>query len=217
MNEITLQSEKNNNKVPIAVLSCFVIAFILQGLLKIWGIFIFEKALDWEIFNVIDSSKLFNIIYQILINIIAVYCLSFAFTSRPYSKKWYHYLIILVGCSFIITCRMTLKTPFYWEFLYDIALYVVIPIIIDLTTEKQFRMFDKLNVTTIITTIAIHILLYFVYLGLCYWSTLLTSLVVIEQTKVSSSASFLIFFELYIGLILLMMSMNITIKLIKRR
>ena len=46
-----------NNKVPIAILSCFLIAFILQGVLKISGILVFEKALNWEIFDIIDTHK----------------------------------------------------------------------------------------------------------------------------------------------------------------
>ena len=52
-------NNKDNSKVPIAILSCFLIAFILQGILKISGVFIFEKALDWEIFKIIDNSGIF--------------------------------------------------------------------------------------------------------------------------------------------------------------
>jgi hypothetical protein len=69
--------EKDNKKVPIAILSCFLIAFILQGILKISGLFVFEKALNLEIFNIIDNSILFQIFYYSLLSFISIYCLSF--------------------------------------------------------------------------------------------------------------------------------------------
>ena len=217
MDDTNIVYEKDNRKVPIAILSCFLIAFILQGILKISGVFIFEKALDWDIFNIIDNNRVLSIIFQILINIIAVHCLSFAFTTRAYSNKWYHWLIITVGCSSIITIRMTFETPFFVEFIYDILLYVTIPFIVNITTERKYKVFEKTNVTSIVTTLSIQILLYFCYLGLCYWSNVLSSSIPNVQTYFSSSKMFLIYFELYIGLVLLMLSLNTAINKIKRR
>lgn len=72
-----------NNKVPIAVLSCFLIAFIIQGILKLCGIFVFEKALDLDIFKLIDNNLWLQIIYYSLIVFATMYCLSFSLTSRP--------------------------------------------------------------------------------------------------------------------------------------
>lgn len=196
-----------NNKVPVAILSCFLIAFILQGILKISGVFIFEKALSWEIFKIIDSHKWSQIIYYSLINCLSVYCLSFALTSRPFSNKWYHYAIIMLGTSGITTCRMLIKTPFYVEFIYDALLYIVIPMIINITTNKKYKLS-----ASIVTTTAIHVLLYFVYLGLGYWSILLNSILPINQIILPASTSFLIRFETYIGLAMLMLSLNLFIR-----
>jgi len=207
MDKTTIQSEKTNEKVPIAVLSCFLIAFIIQGILKISGVFIFEKAIDWQIFKIIDEIPIIRISYYSIFCLITVYCLTFSLTTKPYSKKWYHYLILIISVPCITVCRMTLKTPFFVEFIYDICLYVVIPLIINFTTDKKYK-----TLKSPIITIALQIMLYFVYLGLSYWSGLLTSLLPIMQMKVPASVQFLIKFELCIGLFTLMLSMNLFIR-----
>lgn len=205
-----------NQKVPVALLSCFLIAFVLQVLLKLCGVFVFEKALTWDIFRIIDSSKALSIIYYSLLNLIAVYCLSFALTSRSYSKKWYHYLLIFIGSFGITTFKFLLKTPVQIEFLYDTISYIIIPVVINVTTSKEHRLFKLDNLTNVIMTITIQILLYFTYLGFCYWSSLLNSLILVTQVVVYASTTLLITLEAYTGLITLMLSLNILIKLIKK-
>lgn len=207
--------EKDNKKVPVAILSCFLIAFVLQGILKLCGVFVFEKALTWDIFRIIDSSKILTIVFQWIINIIAVYCLSFALTSRAYSNKWYHYVIIASVSLPIIILRTTTVATLWLEYLYDIILYIGVPIVINSTTDEKYKLFEDKDITSIVITVSIQILLYFCYLGLTYWSSMLSSVIIESQTTVVASASFLIFFELYIGLALLMMSLNNLINKIK--
>lgn len=204
-----------NSKVPMAILSCFLIAFIIQGILKLCGILVFEKALDWEIFEVIDNTLWLSIIYYSIINFIAVYCLSFALTTKPYSNKWYHYVFIIIGSFGITTLRMLIKTPMQIEYIYDFIAYILIPIIVNFTTSKNNKICTNNKLNDIILTISMHILLYFFYLGLSYWSNLLNSLIPITQTILYSSTHFLIYFEIYIGLITLMLSLNIMIKNLK--
>lgn len=196
-----------NKKVPSAILSCFLIAFIIQGILKISGVFIFEKALDWEIFVIIDSNLYLRIIFYTLLNSITTYCLSFALTKRTYSKKWYHYFIIVLSSLTVICCRMFLITPFFVEFIYDVFLFIIVPSIIYITTNKEDRLIGNP-----VVTISMQILLYFTHLGICYWSSLLSSLLPISQVKLPASTHFLVRFETYIGLVLLMLTMNLYIK-----
>ena len=207
---------KDNRKVPKVILSCFLIAFIIQGILKISGVFIFEKALNWEIFEIIDKYLMLKITYYALITMIGVYCLSFALTTKYYSKKWYHYLVIFVFSYGFATLRTLIQTPAYIEYILDVVLYIIIPIFINLTTNKNNRIFEKINIVTLVTLISIQILLYLSYLGLCYWSSMLSSFVLISQTTMPASTSFLIFFEMYIGLILLMLSLNVFTIYIKK-
>ena len=202
---------KDNRKVPVAVLSCFLIAFLLQGILKLCGVFVFEKALDWEIFKIIDNTKWLAIIYYSIINLIPIYCLSFVFSSKPYSKKWYHYIIIIVSAFAVTSIRMLVKTPAFMEFIYDVAMYIITPVIISLTLDKDQRLFDKLNIHAVITTLSLHIMLYFFYLGLGYWSNVLNSMMPTTQVVTYASSMFLIMFEMYVGLALLMISMNMCI------
>lgn len=199
--------EKDNSKVPVAILSCFLIAFILQGGLKISGVFIFEKALNWEIFKFIDSVPLLRISYYSIFCMITTYCLTFSLTNKPYSVKFYHYLILVISCIIITICRMLLVTPFYMEFIYDICLYILVPLIINLTTDKKYK-----NIKSPVVTLALQIMLYFAYLGLAYWSNLLASLLPVTQTVLPASVHFLVKFEMYIGLVTLMLSMNLFIK-----
>lgn len=214
MNETKIASEKNNDKVPIAILSCFLIAFILQGVLKLCGIFIFQKALNWEIFRIIDSSITLQIIYYSLLVCITVYCLSFALTTNAYSKKWYHYILIVIVPFFIITIRVTKQISYALDIVFDICLYIIVPLFINLTTDKKYKLLGtKLN--DIILTIAIQITFYFCYLGLGYWSSLLTSIIPLDPIWLYSSLSFLTQFEMYIGIITFMLSMNIFAKKIK--
>lgn len=208
---------KNNDRVPMAILSCFLIAFILQGTLKMCGIFVFEKALDWGIFNLIDNNKVLYIINYFIIVFIVVYCLSFVFTTKWYSKKWYHYIIMIIPTLIIVTIKSIILMPMKLQFLSDILLYIIIPLIIYFTTNKKDRLFTNLNLFNIITIISLQILLYYCYLGLCYWSTLLNSLIPVLQLYLSSSTMFLIFFEVYMALILLMLSFNFIIQKIKKK
>ena len=99
--------------------------------------------------------------------------------------------------------------------MYDIVLYIGVHIIINSTTDKKYKLFEDKDITSIVITVSIQILLYFCYLGLTYWSSMLSSVIIESQTTVVASASFLIFFELYIGLALLMMSLNNLINKIK--
>lgn len=208
--------DKNNNKVPIAVLSCFLIAFILQGILKISGVFIFEKALDWDIFRIIDSNIYLQVVYYSLTNLINVYCLSFALSSRCYSRSVLDYVIMILGTFAVTSCRLLLKTPFWVEYVYDAIMYIVIPIIITLRTKEKYKLL-KNNFTNGVTITAIHIMLYFLYLGLGYWSLMLNSIIATEQVVIYASGMFLYQFERYIGIILLMLSLNTLIKIFKKK
>lgn len=207
---------EKNNKVPIAILSCFLIAFILQGVLKLSGILVFEKALDWEIFTIIDTHKWIPIIYYSLIVFINMYCLSFALTSKPYSKKWYHYVIMLIVAfgNTIIKLNYTLTNQ--QHILFDVLMYIVVPLIVNFTTSTKDKLF-KNDLFNIILTITIQISLYFGFIGLGYWSNLLNSLLPISPVVLSASTNFLIRLEVYIGLAMFMLSMNMLIQSIKRR
>lgn len=202
----------SNRKVPTAILCCFLIAYIIQGILKLSGIFIFEKALDWDIFAIIDENIWLNILFNSIINIIAVYCLSFCLTTRPYSNKWYHYAIIIVSSVSMITLKLLVVIPIQFQFLIDVYLYIIVPLVINLTTNKKYKVINK----NFIIVLAIQILLYFCYLGLCYWSLLLNSLIPIDQTILNSANMFLTFLEVYIGLVTIMLSFNILLSNIKK-
>ena len=209
-------NNKDNSKVPIAILSCFLIAFILQGILKISGVFIFEKALSWEIFKIIDSCFWAQVIFYSFIVFIVVYCLSFTMTSRAYTDKWYHYLIIIIPVNIITYIRWVRIIDIRLDILFDIILYIIIPFIINLTTQNKYRLFKR-DLFGIILTLSIQIILYFCYLGLKFWSSLLTSILILNTITVPVSTHFLIQIEVYIGLIGAMLSMNMLIKYIKRR
>lgn len=208
---------KNNDRVPVAILSCFLIAFVLQGILKISGVFIFEKALDWQVFTLIDTNKFLYIINNFAITTIIVYCLSFTLTSKCYSKKWYHYILICIPTLIVIIIKTFILMPLKIQFICDILLYIIIPLIVYFTTNKQDRLFSENSIFGAVSVISIQILLYFCYLGLCYWSNLLNSLLPIVQTYLSSSTIFLIYFEVYMAQILLMLSCNFMIKRFKNK
>lgn len=206
---------KDNSRVPVAILCCFLIAFITQGILKLSGIFIFEKALNWQIFLVIDSNLFLQTIYYSLMVIIIVYCLSFSLTDKIYSNKWYHYVIIIVPSIFITFIRWINTFPYELEIILDFVLYVLIPFIVNLTSDKERKLF-KTNLFTIILTLSIQIGLYFCYLGLTYWSSILSSICITsDMVIISSSTNFLIQFEKYIGLITFMLGMNMFIRRVK--
>ena len=206
---------KNNNKVPIAILSCFLIAFILQGALKLGGVLVFEKALDWEIFEVIDGNKFLNICYYSLIVSTTMYCLSFALTTKCYSNKWYHYVLIAGIAITTVTARTLFTLSNKTHIILDLCIYIVVPFVINLTTNSERKLF-KNDSFGIITTLSINILIYLCYLGLGYWSGVLNSLLPINPLWLSSSANFLIQIEVYIGIVVLMLSMNILVGYIKR-
>lgn len=207
--------EKDNSKVPVAVLSCFLIAFIVQGALKLCGVLVFEKALDWKIFAVIDSHKWLQVVYHSLLNMVCIYCLSFALTRRPYSRKWVHYLII-AGAAFGVTSfRMFANYTMRTNILLDLLIYVVVPFAISITVESSDRLFERNTVFGIVVTLSINIFLYFAYLGLTYWSLLLNSLLPINPMWVVSSTNFLVNFEVYMALIVLMISINVLINKVK--
>ena len=205
-----------NNKVPIAILSCFLIAFILQGVLKLSGILVFEKALDWEIFTIIDKHFPLQVVYYSIFLFISLYCLSFTLTSKPYSKKWYHYVIIIVTVITTTIVRLKIKTDYRIDILIDIAIYILIPLIINMTTEEKYRLNFK-NVDNFIINLSMQIALYLCYLGLNFWSGLLTSIVALDNIMLSASANCLVQLEVYLGLVLFMLSINMIIKGIKEK
>lgn len=208
---------KDNSKVPVAVLSCFLIAFILQGSLKLGGILVFEKALDWQIFSIIDNCKWLQVIYYSLISLIAVYCLSFALTAKPYSNKWYHYVLMILIVAGITAFRIYGKYSTQQNLLMDIILYIALPFTINITSDSKNRIFDKLNIFNIAIILTINIALYYCYLGITYWSNITASLLPLTTVWVGSSTMFLINFEIYIGLIVFMISMNILISKFKEK
>lgn len=208
--------EKDNSKVPVAILSCFLIAFILQGVLKLCGVFVFEKALDWEIFKLIDNNKCFSVIYYSIIMIITMHCLSYSLTTKIYSNKWYHYLIIISTAFIVTTIRSFAVLDYSIQIILDILVYVIVPLIIKFTMNQNDLIFEKDFYNQIIMVV-IQISLYFCYLGLTYWSSLLTSLVIINPMWVSSSCQFLVRFEIYIGLIAFTISTNVLSINLKRR
>lgn len=207
---------KKNSKVPIAILCCFLIAFVLQGFLKLCGILVFEKALDWQIFNIIDKYKSLQIIFNSLIMLVNVYCMSFTFNTKPYSNKWFHYIILVIGCVGITSLRLLVPLNNTQHILLDIVVYILIPLIINFTLDKGNRLFQRSLFDFVITT-SLQIALYFGYLGLSYWSGVLNSLFAIDPVYITSSAMFLIKTEIYTGLITLMLSINLVIIDIKRR
>ena len=206
---------KNNDKVPVAVLSCFLIAFIAQGVLKLCGILVFEKALDWQIFKIIDGNKIINYIYYSVLMCVAVYCMSFALTDKPYSKKWYHYLIIAVASFGVIGIRTFLTLTMTQHILLDVFIYICIPLVVNFTTDKNNRLFNN-NVFEFVLTVSIQTGIYFLYLGLSYWNTILNSMLPLEPIWITSSISILLKFEVYFGLVIFMLSMNNLIKKIRR-
>ena len=198
-----------NSKVPMAILSCFLIAFIIQGILKLCGVFVFEKVLDWDIFNVIDDTLWLNIVFNSFITCISTYCLSFSLTTRPYSNKWYHYIIIVLSSTGIVALKLLLYPSISIQIILDIYLYIIVPFIINITTDTKYKVISK------VYTLICQILLYFCYLGICYWSSTLNSLLPITQIYTGSMQIFLIYFEVYIGLISLMLTTNILLSKIK--
>lgn len=204
-----------NSKVPFAILSCFTIAFVLQGILKLCGVFIFEKALNWEIFTIIDNSKILSVFYFSIYVFITIYCLAFALTNKPYSKKWYHYVILFVasfGSMLIKFYANAMLTNVAVDILFDLALYVGVPLLIYFTTPKQDRLFQKNSLTNVVLVITMQMLLYFLYLGLNYWSTILNTIIPETQYLASASSAILVQLEVYIGLGSLMLTMNMLIR-----
>ena len=94
-----------NRKVPLAILCCFLIAFLIQGAFKLAGIFIFDKALDWQIFAIIDNSIFLSILYYSILMFLTMCCLSFTLRRYIFSKCWYHYIIMLVLSFTVITIQ----------------------------------------------------------------------------------------------------------------
>ena len=203
-----------NRKVPVALLSCFSIAFIVQGILKMCGVFVFEKFLGWQIFEIIDSSEVTMIIFYSICMFITMYCLSFTFTRHAYSKQWYHYLILFVFSFGVMTIKFltntatSIETTIIIDILYDLLVYVGVPLLIHFTMPKKDRLFQKYNVTRVVFMVMLQIMLYFLYLGLNFWSDLLNSTIPATQHFFYASSTFLIQLEVYIGLFALMFSMN---------
>lgn len=205
-----------NKRVPIAICSLFLVAFVVQVVLKLSGVFIFEKALDWQVFGFIDKTIWVAIPYYAIFIFITMYCLAFMLTTKPYSKKWYHYTIMIgtaVGISaFKLLIVFDVITTLLIDILLDLIIYVAIPLVIHFTTEKQDRLFETKTITNIIVVIAIQILFYFCYLGLNFWSCLLNCFVPTTQSFVYASSAFLTQIEVYTVLITLMLSINTLIK-----
>lgn len=207
--------KNKNSKVPVAILSCFLIAFILQGVLKLCGVLVFEKALNWDIFNIIDKYKSLQIIYYSIFSFIVIYCLSFSMTAKPYSNKWWHYLIILITSIGLILIREYVAISMQINIVLDVIAYSIVPSIINITMNRRDRLFDN-NTFGVISTLTIHILLYFCYLGLGYWSNMLNSILPVNSLWHSSSRFFLIKLEVYVGLVAFMLTTNETIKYTRR-
>lgn len=210
--------QTRNSKVPFAILSCFTIAFILQGVLKLCGVFIFEKALNWEIFALIDNNKFLSIIYYSILVLIAMYCLSFTLNRKPYSRKWYHYVILIffafgsTTLKFYTNTAMTTESSIVIDMLYDVVLYIIVPLIIHFTSGKETRLFKQYTVTKVVLIIMVQILLYFLYLGLNYWSAFISSIIPSLQYVAYASSALLIQLEVYIGVFNLMLTMNMLIQ-----
>ena len=145
---------------------------------------------------------------------VIVYCLSFSLTNKPYSNKWYHYLIIVLSSICITSIRWLIVLEYRLEIVCDVILYIIVPFTINMTTSEKDRLLGK-NLSNIILTLSIQIGLYFCYLGLGYWSGLLTSICFTHTITVPASTNFLMQFEKYIGIITFMLSMNMLIKRIK--
>lgn len=206
---------KKNRKVPIAVLGCFLVAFVLQGVLKLNGVFVFEKSLDWDIFRLIDSAKWSQIIYYTIVMFATMYCLSFALTRKCYSKKWYHYVIMAVVSIGVTILRLEVTTLSYpIQILLDIIAYIGVPMTIYFTTNISDRLMGK-DIFGVFVVIIMQIMLYFGYLGLNYWSALLSSFIITNPIYMTSSAHFLIELEIYIGLFIQMLSLNVLVDYIK--
>lgn len=209
-------NKNNNSRVPVAILCCFLVAFIIQGVLKLCGVFIFEKSLSWGIFNIIDNTLWLYIVYYSLIVFVTIYCLSFMLTSEPYSRKWYHYIILLIISFGITTLKTLVAFDYKIHILFDILVYIIVPLVINFTTNAKYKLLGN-SMFEIITTISMQIGMYFCFLGLQYWSVALNSILPINMLYIPASASFLIKFEVYIGLVCIMLSMNMLTKKIKRR
>lgn len=207
---------KDNSKVPIAVLSCFLIAFILQGMLKASGVLIFEKALDWEIFKIIDNNLFLNITFYSMLSFCAVYCLSCSFMLNYTNKTWWHYILMFLSSFGFTALRKILILTTLHHLLIDVFIYIVVPFVIQITTTPEYKMI-KNDLFGVITTLCLNIFLYLAYLGLCYWSSVLNSLIIMNPTWLSSSSNFLIQTEVYLGLIIFMLSSNSLVKYIKGR
>jgi hypothetical protein len=95
-------------------------------------------------------------------------------------------------------------------------MYIAIPIIVNFTTFEKYKNICKNNITTSVSIIAVQIMLYCCYLGLCYWSGLLNSLLPVMQSVLYTSTHFLVFFEMYIGLILTMLSLNHFVRILNK-
>lgn len=204
-----------NRKVPFAMLCCFLIAFVLQVALKFGGVLIFDKALNWEIFSIIDTNKFANFIFYLLINLMAVYFLSFTLSSKPYAKNIWQYIILVVPTTIITILRIVVKLNVVLTIIFDILNYILVPTIINLTTNKKYKIDSKL--TYVITIISLQILLYFSYLGLNYWSVILNSIIPSSQLMLYSSSNFLVTLEVYTGLGLIMTTGNWVLEIIERR
>ena len=200
-------------RVPIAILCCFTIAFVLQGILKLSGIFVFEKVLNWDIFRIIDENLWLTIIYYSIIVFTTIYCFSFTFSRNLYSKHWWHYVIIYIVSFGTITIEyladIVMDTRL--SIVFDVLFYIVTPLIVYFTTPSKDRLFNNHTVTNVVFIIVAQVLLYFLYLGLNFWSGVLNSIIPVTQYYVPASAMLLIQLEVYIGLISLMLSINIFI------
>ena len=209
-----------NKKVPMAIFSLFMVAFVLQVILKLSGVFIFDKALNWEVFGFIDNNLWLAIPYYSVFVFLPMYCLSFTLTRKPYSNKWYHYLILVVISAGVTTFKLLVKfdtkTTLLIDIIIDLIIYIGVPILIHFTHNKNNRLFETLNITNIIIVIASQILIYFAYLGLNYWSLLLNSFIPTDQIFLYASSALLVQMEVYMGLVMLMLSINILIERFKK-
>lgn len=194
------------NKIAVATLACFLVAFVAAYALKILGIFIFEKALDWQIFKIIDENRFLLIAFYTVLTFGIMYCLTFAPSGKLYSKIWWHYVILAATSIGTVLGRLYFVPVPQAHFIYDIIAYIGIPIIFNIFI---FKTIDKM--VAIVTSI----FLYFCFAGMTDWSNMLNELLDIYITNPPASTYMLIYTEVLIGLGLILLSGNYAINYLK--
>jgi|GEM_PF-5130821 len=196
------------HKVATAFLVCFLTAFTSLYLLKIIGVPIVNEAvLNSGFFRFIDERKWLLVIYFCVLNLIGAYCLCFAMNDKPYSKVWWHYLVIVVPTILVTLGRIYLMPISQMDIVYDIILYIILPIFFAFFINKNNH-----NIKNKVILLLFTLILYFYFIGTTWWSAILNGYIYCENAPPAISSTFLIFLEVYIGLGLLVAAMNYFIK-----